>query len=316
VNYKNFLGYDKGQDGTLVVNAGQSKIVRKIFGLFLAGYTCRRIATKLTGEKVPTPAGKKNWCASTVRRVLSNETYMGDKLLQKTYSVDFLHRKRLPNQGQVQQYYVEGDHEPIIPQETFRKVQEELERRKSRPATGMSLFSGQLFCPQCCTVYGRKIWHSTSPTARKVVWQCNGKYRYANSHPPKRWEALVHGERGDSKGEHTGSTPDGSSSGGRCSSPTLGEEAVREAFRQVLSRLNCSEVIANLRELIPLTENVQEERESVGGMEIKAFSARLEEEKKPEFSEELWCVMVDYVLVYQDYFAFVLTSGEKVAVKM
>ena len=109
--YKHFLGYDKGEDGGLVVNEEQAKIVRRIFGDFLAGHTPFQIAKRLTEDGIPTPAGKTQWSYTTVRRVLSNETYMGDKLLQKTYSIDFLSKDRLKNHGQVPQYYVEQDHE-------------------------------------------------------------------------------------------------------------------------------------------------------------------------------------------------------------
>ena len=67
-----FLGYDKGEDGRLVVNREQAKIVRRIFGDFLAGHTPFQIAKALTAEGIPTPpAGKTKWSYTTVRRVLS-----------------------------------------------------------------------------------------------------------------------------------------------------------------------------------------------------------------------------------------------------
>lgn len=62
---------------------------------------------------------------------------MGDALLQKTYTVDFLTKKKVKNRGIVPQYYIEDDHEPIIPKELFHRVQEEKARRASiyRPAS-------------------------------------------------------------------------------------------------------------------------------------------------------------------------------------
>ena len=175
LNYKHFLGYDKGEDGRLVVNPAQATIVRRIFGDFLAGLTPVQIAKALTAEGIPTPAGKTQWSYTTVRRVLSNETYMGDKLLQKTYSIDFLSKDRLKNHGEVPQFYVEQDHDAIIPPTTFKRVQDELERRKGCHATGKSIFSGKIYCGECGEIYGSKVWHSNDPY-RKVVWQCNGKY--------------------------------------------------------------------------------------------------------------------------------------------
>ena len=61
--------------------------------------------------------------------MLRNEKYMVDALLQKTYTVDFMTKKKVINKGIVPQYYVEDDHEPIIPKELFYRVQEELARR-------------------------------------------------------------------------------------------------------------------------------------------------------------------------------------------
>ena len=69
--YSSFLGYDKGPDGTLVINEEQAEIVRRIFRLYLQGYSPREIAKALTAEGIPTPAGKTQWSYTTVRRVLS-----------------------------------------------------------------------------------------------------------------------------------------------------------------------------------------------------------------------------------------------------
>ena len=105
------------------INDEQAAIVRRIFGDFLAGLTPFQIAKMLTAEGIPTPAGKKQWSYTTVRRVLSNETYMGDKLLQKTYSIDFLSKDRLKNHGEVPQFYVEQDHECCPYVNTFEPPQ-------------------------------------------------------------------------------------------------------------------------------------------------------------------------------------------------
>ena len=63
--------------------------------------------------------------------VLRNEKYYGDALLQKTYTTDFLTKSRVKNEGIVPQYYVQGDHEPIISKEMFLLVQEEIARRQA-----------------------------------------------------------------------------------------------------------------------------------------------------------------------------------------
>ena len=129
VPFKRFLGYDRGEDGNLVINPEQAKVVKRIYGMFLKGMTPHGIAKTLTDEGVPTPAGKHQWGQTTIKSILSNEKYKGDALLQKTFCEDFLTKKMRTNQGEVPQYYVENNHEAIIDPETFEMVQRELARR-------------------------------------------------------------------------------------------------------------------------------------------------------------------------------------------
>lgn len=80
-------------------------------------------------DGIYTAAGNPKWRPETVQKILQNEKYMGDALLQKTYTVDFLTKKRVKNEGIVPQYYVENNHEAIIPRELYLQVQEEMKRR-------------------------------------------------------------------------------------------------------------------------------------------------------------------------------------------
>ena len=174
--YSNFLGYDKGPDGGLVINEEQAVIVRRIFSMFLRGYTCTQIAAALTKDGIPTMTGKKNWRLGGISRILKNEKYKGDALLQKTYTPDFLTKKEKINRGEVPQYYVKGDHEAIIEPEVFDHVQRLLAaygtaNRKS----GVSILSGKICCGDCGGGYGQKVWHSNDKY-RKVIWRCNQKY--------------------------------------------------------------------------------------------------------------------------------------------
>lgn len=97
--YSSFLGYDKGDDGKLVVNPEQAKIVRLIFQLFLEGMSPYSIAKELTTRKIKTPMNRDKWNPSTIRTILSNEKYKGDALLQKTFCSDFLTKKVVVNKG-------------------------------------------------------------------------------------------------------------------------------------------------------------------------------------------------------------------------
>ena len=74
-----------------------------------------RIAKGLEADGILTGAGKTKWWTSTINKILRNEKYIGDALLQKTYTTDFLNKTRVKNNGIVPQYYVEGNHEAIIP---------------------------------------------------------------------------------------------------------------------------------------------------------------------------------------------------------
>ncbi len=175
LTYSHFLGYDKGEDGNLVINEEQAPIVRRIYSDFLLGLSVSAIARKLTDERIPTPAGKEKWSASTVRSILRNEKYEGSALLQKTFTADFLTKKTVKNQGELPQYFIEEDHEAIIDPAQFALVQEIL-ADPDAGRRGSSIFAGRIRCGACGSWYGPKVWHSTDPY-RRVVWQCSGKYR-------------------------------------------------------------------------------------------------------------------------------------------
>ena len=80
-------------------------------------------------------------------------------MLQKGYTVDFLTKKRVPNNGEIPQYYVENSHPAIIEPDEFDAVQVEIERRKNlgRPASCTSPFSARLICEDCGGYYGSVI---------------------------------------------------------------------------------------------------------------------------------------------------------------
>ncbi|MDD2494640.1 MAG: recombinase family protein [Tissierellia bacterium] len=186
VNHKKFLGYDKDEDGNLIINEKQAKIVRRIYEDYLDGKGPNRIAKELEEEGVLNWNGKVKWYESTIRNMLSNEKYKGDALLQKTYTVDFLTKKRVENKGEVPQYYVEESHPAIIDKETWEAVQLEMERRrifceehgikKLYTSTTDNPFAGRIICGKCGRAYGRKVWNSTDDRLRRVIWQCNGRY--------------------------------------------------------------------------------------------------------------------------------------------
>ena len=176
--YKQFLGYEKGEDKLPQIVEAQAAIVRLIYRLFMEGKTPSAIAKFLMGHGILSPAGKEKWQVATVLSILKNEKYKGDALLQKGYTVDFLTKKRKKNEGEIPQFYVEGSHPAIIEPDEFDAVQAELERRSKlgRPLSCNSPFSAMIVCGECGGWYGSKVWHSNSEY-RRVIWRCNEKYK-------------------------------------------------------------------------------------------------------------------------------------------
>lgn len=207
VNHNKFLGYTKDSDGNLVIVPEEAELVKRIFRLFLEGNSSYRIKRILEEDGVKTVTGKTVWHASVIDKMLSNEKYMGDALLQKTYTVDFLTKKKVKNQGIVPQYYIEDDHEPIIPKELFHRVQEEKARRASiyRPASRKKdapqkskysskyVLSDIMICAECGQPYRRQVWSKYGQ--KQAVWRCDNRLKYGSKrckNSPTLKEKMLH----------------------------------------------------------------------------------------------------------------------------
>ncbi|MDT2768179.1 recombinase family protein [Globicatella sulfidifaciens] len=178
-NTTRFLGYDSDEEGTLIINQEQAKVVRRIFKEYLEGKGTGRIARGLMNDKIPTGSGKLKWSGDSINRIISNEKYMGDALLQKTYTVDFLTKARVENDGTVPQYYIEDNHEPIVSKETFNLAQQEKARRSNlylgkkkqkRLYQGKYALSGKVTCEHCRDIFRRIKWNSRG--SKSIVWRC------------------------------------------------------------------------------------------------------------------------------------------------
>ena len=201
--YSSFLGYKKGEDGLPEIVPEEAEIIRFIYRSFLEGMTTYSIAKNLMNRGVLSPSGKEKWYASTVESILTNEKYKGSALLQKSFTTDFLTKKKKINEGEVPQYYIDESHEAIISPEDFEQVQLEMARRKKlgKQYSGNSLFAAKIVCADCGCFFGSKVWHSTSKY-RRVIWQCNNKF----------------------KGEHF------------CTTPHLYESEIQQKFLNAFSR--------------------------------------------------------------------------------
>ena len=179
VNHNHFLGYTKDENGNLIIDSEQAEVVKRIYREYLEGYSMDKIAKGLEADGILTGAGKTRWWSSTINKILRNEKYIGDALLQKTYTTDFLSKTRVKNNGIVPQYYVEGNHEAIIPKDIFLRVQDELVRRrvvktsangKKRCYSCNHCFAQIVICGDCGEMFRRIHWNNRG--CKSVVWRC------------------------------------------------------------------------------------------------------------------------------------------------
>lgn len=182
INHNHFLGYTKDADGNLIIDPEQAETVKRIYQEYLLGYSMDKIAAGLEADGILTGAGKSKWWTSTINKILRNEKYIGDALLQKTYTTDFLSKTRIKNNGTVPQYYVEGNHKAIIPKEIFLQVQEELVRRRvvhtsangrKRSYSSNHCFSMLIYCGECNEMFRRIHWNNRG--CKSIVWRCESR---------------------------------------------------------------------------------------------------------------------------------------------
>ena len=199
LNHNRFLGYTKEIGGNLVIVPEEADVVRGIFRDFLEGLSFGEIISGLEDQGVLTPSGKTKWYHSTIQSMLKNEKYMGDLLLQKSYTKDFLTKERAENQGTFPQYYVKNAHAPIVPREVFMRVQGALLRReneliiagkRSRPSVPHALH-GKLICGLCGQPYCRY-----TPPSGVTYWRCKsritkGEYCASATIPDKEIRRLI-----------------------------------------------------------------------------------------------------------------------------
>lgn len=163
-----FLGYTKDEEGNLIIDEKEAIIVKRIYQEFLEGYGTHQIANRLTEEKIPMTFGGKGWCASHIKKVLTNEKHKGDFRFQKTYIMCYLTHKRAKNNGELPQYYIEDSHPSIIDKTTWELVQLEFERQKDycqahqikgryHNNQDQFPFSGRVTCGVCGNTYMQMI---------------------------------------------------------------------------------------------------------------------------------------------------------------
>ena len=252
VNHSRFLGYTKDEEGNLIIEPAEAEVVKRIYREYLEGASLLQIGRGLEADGILTGAGKTKWRPETLKKILQNEKYIGDALLQKTYTVDFLNKKRVQNKGIVPQYYVENSHEPIIPRDLYMQVQEEMIRRanlhsganrKKRVYSSKYALSSIVYCSKCGEIYRRIAWNNRGK--HSTVWRCCTR--------------VEHGPKG-------------------CDAPTIQESVLQNGVAKAIN-----EVFGNSSAFLPiLKENMQ----AVIGSDMESQLAEIDGRLK-ELQQEL-----------------------------
>ena len=185
--YGRIIGYRKGADGKPEIVPEQAEIIRLIFNSYLQGDSLQSIKAKLETAGALTARGNTAWSAQSIQRILQNEKYCGDVLLQKTFTEDVLTGVHKKNTGQLPQYYIENYHEGIVSKQMFREVQAEIARRNSKSAVNQHkrrrgrynskyALSERLFCGNCGSLYKRVTWNIHG--RKQIVWRCVNRIEY------------------------------------------------------------------------------------------------------------------------------------------
>ena len=172
------LGYDS-EDGVLVPNK-DAWIVKEVFRRFLAGESYRQIVKGLKEMGAECLHSKRGFGVETLRYMISNETYVGDKCLQKKAPVDYLTKKPDPNRKAMSNYLYD-DHEAIIDRETWDKAQAILKERKELAKTGVyktnrehHFLYGKVFCGECGAPFLRRTFNGSTPYK---AWNCRNRQK-------------------------------------------------------------------------------------------------------------------------------------------
>lgn len=183
----------------LTIYESEAEVVRRIFTEYLGGGSITRISQGLMEDAIPFKNGRMKWRYQTISHIIKNERYIGDMLLQKTYSEDALPYRKHKNKGELPKYYVKNTHEPIVERIQFELANILLKERGEQVSSECREYplSRKIRCGKCGTTYRRKI------TRQIPYWVCR---------------------------QHDGNKED-------CDGERIAEDAVHEAFVRLYNKL-------------------------------------------------------------------------------
>lgn len=245
-------GYVNNESGELVIQPEQAAIVRRIFDEYLGGKGSYVIAKELRQEGVPTIRGSKGWQDSVIKGILQNPVYEGDLLYQKTYTTEGVPFLKKHNHGELPQYLITDNHEPIISREEAEAVRQLYEyRRQKQCVDDLSVyqnryaFSSRIVCGECGSMFRRQKIYIGKPY-EKVQWCCH-----------RHIEDIT-----------------------KCRQKSIREDSIRQAFVKMWNRLasNYEEILSPLlADLKAVPDDPEQEQES------RELENRIQELKKQSY---------------------------------
>lgn len=176
----------------LVVDPQAAEVVKEIYSLYLKGYGIYSISKILTEKKYLTPSiykrskGKKYynpakakyssqygiWAVNTVRRILRDKTYLGHLIQGRERKVSYK-TKKVVSVPENEWIVVKNNHEPIINDDTFYKVQKRIGVKSSSfkhnsigELTKPHIFAGKVICMDCKRNLHKNYGYKNTPYLR------------------------------------------------------------------------------------------------------------------------------------------------------
>ena len=162
------FGYIK-ENNTITIDNEKAKIVKMIYNDYLSGLGIEAIVRKLNEMGISNGKEGCKWYNSAIEYILTNEKYIGNTLLQKSYSTNSMPIRRCVNKGEREQYLINNTHRGIISEKEYNKVQEVLSQKRElyyKPTSYRSILSEKIHCRSCGTVYKRRV------KSGKTYWVC------------------------------------------------------------------------------------------------------------------------------------------------
>lgn len=159
----------------MIINPVEAEVIKFVFEEALAGKSTHAIAKKLNKKEIPTRKGGK-WHATTINGLMRNEKFIGDAILQKTYTDNNFNRHT--NKGDFDKYLLSNHHDAIVSREVFEKVNDILDQRAKEKGNGINTdryqnrygFSGKIICDECGSAFKRRTHYKTN--SDYIAWCC------------------------------------------------------------------------------------------------------------------------------------------------